>query len=901
MAVILLLMLVTGVLAVDYRLPETVTPSYYVIKLVSYFEERNFTFLGEVDITVTAAMDTDKVVLHYDDMEILETPVITCVDGIENFEVVGTDYDNETNFYSLELNDTLVMGQEYVIHIEFEGDLDQDMVGFYKSSYNNSNNETKWMAVTQFEPTDARKAFPCFDEPALKAKFQVNIARTPDYNSISNMPLFNSSEPDPDLDGRIWDSFYETPLMSTYLVAFVVSDLKNLTSEDGKYSVWLREQIISQGKFALSIAPGIIQEMENYTGIKYELPKLDQVAIPDLFYWAMENWGLVTLWEGHVTYKEGRSSEESKQGTLLVVAHEFAHLWFGDLVSPKWWDYLWLNEGFASYFEYKLSAKLAPEWNMEDQLLTDLFQSALYEDALNSTHPMTHVVGSPAEVNKIFDMISYDKGAAVIRSMEHFLTPETLQKGLRKYLTKYSHSVAEPNDLFEILNEQQKEDGILPDDMDVKTIMDSWTLQSGYPVIHVKRKNGGIQIMQERFMLKTQDNSINDTLWWVPITYTTSKDPQFTETKPETWLKAEPEMMLLDKIDDDEWIILNIQSTGFFRINYDPDTWKLLKNHMTMGNHRDINVLNRAQLLDDAFTLARVGMIDYTLALDITTYLQNETDPTPWKSFINKVLFITWQLHGTDIYASFKGYGLALIGHLYDSIGFRNDLNHTMKIIQPTVTHWACMLDHKDCVTKSIELFSDWMAKPEDSTIIPSDLKGVVYCTAARNNKKMWEFLWKQYKSKSDSEEEEEEEHNIYQALGCTEDEDLLKRYLNLSISEDMKDGDVESAVYYVLHSSPKGVEAALMFLEETLADIVNKTDDMDIIGGTISMIATHITMQEQADKLNQLLEDNDLTEKAEEENWIPETMEEDILWTKKHYDTIKKWLVDFLVNRTRR
>jgi aminopeptidase N len=607
----------------------------------------------------------------------------------------------------------------------------------------------------------------------MKARFQVNIARTQDYNSISNMPRENTSEPDPNIGERVWDSFKETPPMSTYIVAFVVSDLKNMSMYDEKNTMWLREDVLPEGDYALSIAQAIIMLLENYTEIMYELPKLDQVAIPNLDFLAMENWGIVTEMESSVLHKEGESAAAKKQVILLLVAHEFAHFWFGNLVTPKWWSYLWLSEGIATYYEYRISEKIETDWNIEEQFIVDIFQPALAGDSLNSSHPLTYDVHTPEEIESLFDTISYNKGASLLRSVEHFLTKETLHKGLSKYLKEFSHSSADANDLFRVLDKQQKKDKILPADMDVKTILDSWTLQSGYPVIHVQRVDRGIHVVQERFLLERQNDTVGAT-WWVPISYTKSTNSDFTDTKPKAWLRNQPELMLEENITDTEWIIFNIQATGFYRVNYDPLTWSLITNHLTSPFYRDIHVLNRAQLLDDAFSLSRAGLLNYTRSLELSTYLAEEIHLIPWLTYNDIISFINRQLRGTDIYDSFKAYVLTLLNKLYNSLAFQYNTedSHVMKMIQPTVIEWACTLGSKDCVAKALEMFSKWTENPENY-IIPPDIKKAVYCTAARNDNNTWLLLWDQYQhhhSNSDA------KWDMYKALGCTEDEDLLKR-----------------------------------------------------------------------------------------------------------------------------
>nr|CAD7199426.1 unnamed protein product [Timema douglasi] len=266
----------------------------------------------------------------------------------------------------------------------------------------------RWLASTQFQPTSARRAFPCFDEPGLKAIFKVSIGVDSGRHALANMPVESidmNEEP-----GIAWYHFQETPMpISTYLIAFVVSDFTNLSSSDGFYSTWQREAAVRQAQYSLEVTPRLMTALEAYTGQEYFLPKLDQVAVPDFDAGAMENWGLITYREIYILYQERVSRAMDKQNVATIIAHELAHKWFGNLVSPKWWKYLWLNEGFATFFEYFTTASVETSWRLDHQFVPSAVQSALSSDSLQSSHPMTVDVGSPNEISAIFSTVSYSK------------------------------------------------------------------------------------------------------------------------------------------------------------------------------------------------------------------------------------------------------------------------------------------------------------------------------------------------------------------------------------------------------------------------------------------------------------------------------------------------------------
>nr|CAD7396262.1 unnamed protein product [Timema cristinae] len=404
----------TLAMANDYLLPTSVVPIHYDIKLIPYLDDDNFTFDGEVNIKVRAEDVTDVITLHQNDT-IIEESSVTVTDLITNINliIVNQTYEALYHFYRLHLEENLLVGREYEINIKYKGYLRDDMQGLFKSSYTTSDGETRWLAATHFQPCRARRAFPSFDEPALKATFTVSIARTANRHALSNMPVVSMTGPDPDNGGYIWDHFKETPMpLSTYLMAFIVSDFTNLTS-DNYLSLWQRQEAISQAEYSASVSLPLLRSLEDFTNLHFFLPKMDEVAVPDYQSGATEQWGLVTYRERNILFVEGVSTSSHKQSIAAVIAHEFAHMWFGNLVSPKWWDVLWLNEGFARYFQYFTLAEVEKDWRIEEQFVTAQVHTSLSADSVNTSHPMTVDVASPEQISAIFDTISYGKGSCL--------------------------------------------------------------------------------------------------------------------------------------------------------------------------------------------------------------------------------------------------------------------------------------------------------------------------------------------------------------------------------------------------------------------------------------------------------------------------------------------------------
>ncbi|XP_063887388.1 aminopeptidase N-like [Scylla paramamosain] len=812
----------------DVRLPASLRPFHYQLQLQPFIRG-NFSINGYVQVEVEVVTETSVFTLHMADI-ITHNETVKIVDTRSAMEIsiLKQTYDNQRQFYHAHLQQPLTKGRRYVLSMEFTGYLNDHLRGFYRSSYTDSNGIKRWLAVTKFQPTDARRAFPCFDEPAMKATFEVFLAREKDMFAISNMPKINS-RPIEGQQGWMWDHFNTTVPMSTYLTAFLVSDFssKEVTTQNGvSFRTWARETAINQANYSLEIGSKILTFFEDYFSIPYPLPKQDMVAIPDFAAGAMENWGLITYRETAMLYDPKVSSAYNKQWVATVVAHELAHQWFGNLVTPKWWTDLWLNEGFASFIEYVGADHAEPEWQMMEQFIMIDLHKAFRLDCLESSHPISIPVAHPDEIYEIFDTISYAKGASIIRMMKFFLTEATFRRGLTNYLKTKAYANAEQDDLWDFLTQAAHQDLTLGKCVTVKTIMDTWTLQMGYPVITVMRSADGASatVTQERFLLSKDANS-NDThvyRWWVPLSHTTQATADFSRTAPSRWLsKTDSKITIRSLPDSSQWVIFNVQETGYYRVNYDENNWKQLIKQLK-ADHTKIHVNNRAQLIDDALNLAQAGQLSYSLPMELIAYLKSETSYTPWATALNNLAYIDKVFSRTGTYGSLKNFLLHLLEPQYESIGFRDSLTdpHLVQHKRVKILSWACKLGHEDCVNQSVGLFNQWMMNPLNKSIISPNLKDVVYCTAiAAGKDKEWEFAWNQYLNSNVG----SEKSRLLSALGCSRELWILSRYLEMAFTKDtgIRKQDVVR-VFYSVASNIVGQDLAWTFLRDQLDDIID-------------------------------------------------------------------------------
>eukprot|EP01094_Clydonella_sp_ATCC50884_P017334 TRINITY_DN2999_c0_g1_i1.p1 TRINITY_DN2999_c0_g1~~TRINITY_DN2999_c0_g1_i1.p1 ORF type:complete len:463 (-),score=132.41 TRINITY_DN2999_c0_g1_i1:21-1409(-) len=388
----------------------------------------------------------------------------------------------------------------------FEGVLNDQMAGFYRSRYS-VEGEERFMAVTQFEPTDARRAFPCWDEPSLKATFSVSLTVPTNRTALGNMPA-EEEQVNGDLKTI---RFGRTPIMSTYLVAFLVGEfdvVEDVTKEGVVMKVYTPLGKADQGKFALEVGKNTLSFYTDYFAIPYPLPCLAMVAISDFSAGAMENWGLVTYRETALLIDSATSGVSNKQRVAYVVAHELAHQWFGNLVTMEWWKELWLNEGFATWVGNLAVDHLFPAWDIWTKFSSDYFARAQQLDSLRSSHPIEVEVYSSDEINEIFDAISYCKGAAIIRMIASVLGLDAFKKGLQIYLKRHQYGNAVTDDLWQALQESSG--------VDVKSLMDVWTKHTGYPVLHAALSSATtLHVRQHRFLSSGEGEGGEDdkTIW----------------------------------------------------------------------------------------------------------------------------------------------------------------------------------------------------------------------------------------------------------------------------------------------------------------------------------------------------------------------------------------------------
>lgn len=785
----------------QWRLPQTLSPQTYNVTLWPRLEPDPtglYIFTGMSSVVFRCVEKTNLILIHSNKLNMTKQPTLIALGSKPAPIIESIVMHTKTQYMAIHLKDELTAGESYELYTEFVGELADDLGGFYRSEYN-ENGVKKVVATTQMQPTDARKAFPCFDEPAMKAVFHITLYHDPATVALSNGVVIDEVNITVDSTLVTRTTFAATEVMSTYLLAFIVSDFGFIEQNIDKLQIriFARQEAINagQGEYALIVTGPILKFFERYYNVSYPLPKSDQIALPDFNAGAMENWGLITYRETALLYDKEISSNGNKERIVTVIAHELAHQWFGNLVTLRWWNDLWLNEGFASYVEYLGAAEAEPDWNVKDLIVLNDVHRVFAIDALASSHPLSskeEEIQKPEQISEVFDTISYSKGASVLRMLSDFLTEAVFTQGLQTYLNYFEFNNTVYTDLWHHLQLAVDRNGTsLP--KTVQEIMDRWVLQMGFPVVTIDTTTG--QITQEHFLLdpetKPDRPSEFNYEWFVPISWTKNET-----TQPLYWLLNKNDQSNDMKMSSDEWVLANINVTGYYRVNYNNDNWRRLLN-VLQTSRQSIPVINRAQLIDDAFNLAKAGIIETTLALRTTLFLNSETEYMPWEAALDNLDYFYLMFDRTEVYGHMQKYVGRQVKDLFDYFARLTNWQdvphgHTDQYNQINALRVACSTGNEDCKTLITNWFKQWMDNPNVNPI-KANLRSTVYCSAiAAGGEEEWNFAWEQFQNATIASEKDK----LRAAMACATEPWLLNRYLKYTLDpEKIRKQDATSTI----------------------------------------------------------------------------------------------------------
>ena len=714
---------------------------------------RTFTFSGSTEILVEASKPVNEIALNavklafWDckvrlDDEFADCPF--CVDARK--EEVRVCLPEE-------------MTGRIFLKISYVGELNDRMAGFYRSRYG-AEGAAKYAAVTQFEESDARRAFPCLDHPVKKATFDVEMVVGENLVAISNGPIVKEKDLG---DGRKIVRFQQTPKMSTYLLFFGVGEFDFIEDAGATLiRVATMPGMTKHGAFGLEFGRKALQFCEDYYGVKYPLPKLDLIAIPDFAAGAMENWGAITFRENLLLHYADITSRTGEQRICEVIAHEIAHQWFGNLVTPSDWKYLWLNESFATYFGYGVVEHYYPEWELWDQFLHGETDSALARDALRETVPIEIPGGEHVVINASTAPIIYNKGGSILRQVAGYIGEDTFREGLRRYLRNHEYACATSHNLWEALEEVSEKP--------VTTMMESWIEQPGFPLVEVVRDGDKLLLTQARFTYLPNES---DQVWVVPVTvkvFHNSGDSKTITT-------------LLDSRDtsidigaDAVAYKINFGQTGFYRVRYREkgDLCELGKRVLS----KELPPVDRWGIQNDLYALVRRGDTPVDDYLEFLSNYEHEEAFLPLMSIAGNLSQAYLAMEGAQR-AKVASVGKSFLERVLSHIGYEpdQDTRHTTSILRDQIMVHAAMYGSEDVAEFARGKFSSLMG---GQSIHPDIMKSVMQIGALNGGHETFTWFDKRLKSS----ESEHERMNILVALGGFGDTALIRKIQQYVLKE---------------------------------------------------------------------------------------------------------------------
>ena len=792
-------------------LPATVRPAKYSITLQP--DLHNFTFDGLEIIDLQIAEPTTQILLNADELAIQAATLIQ--DGHRQ-RAAAITLDKEHETAALSFPEPVHPGPAQ-LDLRFTGQINDKLRGFYRSQYVNPEGETAWLATTQFEATDARRAFPCWDEPSCKAAFQLTLNIPAHLTAVSNTPVIATERLDAGYKSVL---FAETPVMSTYLLAFVVGDLASIEQDavhNTKVAVWTTRGKAEQGRFALETSARMLSFFNDYFGIPYPLEKLDHIAIPDFAAGAMENWGAITYRETALLVDPTHSSAGTRQRVAEVVAHEMAHMWFGDLVTMEWWDDLWLNESFASWMGTKAVDWAFPEWQMWTQFVNMDTDRALSLDGLKNSHPIEQEVHDPAEISQLFDAISYSKGASVIRMLEHFLTSEVFRQGLHQYLETNQYANARTGDLWAAMESVSQKP--------VTAIMDSWIAQTGYPVLSVQAEPApdgiDLTLAQERFVYDhlLGDDAPEPTVWQIPVSVAHSGPGESAADAASIVMDAaQTNLHLPAAAAAADWFKVNPAQTGFFRVNYAPADWQKL---LPAVHSLTLPATDRLGLQNDAYALSKAGLLPVTQFLDLAAAYVNETDASVWSDLSSNLRDIELLVADEPCCDRYRAFARDLFRPPAQRIGWdaQPGEGHLDSLLRSTVLSQVGSYGDPDFLAQAADRFTAYCQNP---AALHPDLRGVVFSLAAQaGSDDTYHRLW-QLHEQADL---QEEKIRLLLALARFTQPELLQETLRRALTDAVRSQDTITVITAVA-ANLKGRHLAWQFVQDNWPEFDRRYGD---------------------------------------------------------------------------
>jgi aminopeptidase N len=780
------------------KLPKTVVPQEYAIRIAPEVAKMIFTGSETVQLDVRAPIH--ELVLNALEMQITGASI----DG-KPLPESAIQLDPKQETLTLRLESELPAGA-HTLALNFSGKINQQGQGLYVAPYQEQGTGArKVMLGTQFEATDARRVFPCWDEPSFRARFQLTAVVPENWTAVSNMP----AESETKTGGTKEVRFATTPAMASYLNVFVAGELDMIEAQSGptKIRVVTTKGKSEMGRYALESTAQILRYYNDYFGIPYPLPKLDQIAVPGGFGGAMENWGGITYYESGLLFDPKNSSVETKQNIYAVIAHEMAHQWFGDLVTMAWWDNLWLNEGFASWMGSKCTAHFNPQWEVwlrrgvprdPSRRRGIPKETAMEGDARATTHPIQQTINTEAEANSAFDDITYHKGQSFLRMLESFLGENVFRDGIRKYIAAHKYSNSTTADLWNALGEASGKP--------VVDIAAGWTQQPGFPLVNVGRDGNKILLTQERFTVHSQNAP--PLQWQIPLTYAA--------------VGGEPATLLMTgktaevaKIPADRAAKFNVEGAGNYRVHYDDASWKLL-----IAQFAKLSAPDRVNLLADVWAFVQANRAPLSQYSALVAKLPSQPDLAEAEQVIGVFDFVNRLLAGERAREKFQSYARGVLRPWFAQVGWEAKKNEPPRTATLRASLIAALgeLNDGEMIAGCRGRFEKFVADPAS---LPPDLRAAVLAVVGRYAD---EPTWNKLHELGLKTTSIEEKGILYEALAASVDPKLAERTLQISLTDELPTSRAIYLVSRVARESERP-DTVWSFAKAHIKELLGKTD----------------------------------------------------------------------------
>ncbi|ROV99956.1 hypothetical protein VMCG_06258 [Cytospora schulzeri] len=850
-------------------LPVNVVPTHYDLTLEP--DLTKFTFEGTVIIDLDVAEDSKSISLHTLEIDIHSTKVSS--DGKVISDSPEITYDEKTQVSKIDFSDVIPKGSKAQLEIKFTGQLNDKMAGFYRSTYKKDDGTEGILATTQMEATDARRSFPCFDEPALKATFTVTLVADKNLTCLSNMDVASETEAQ---SGKKAVKFNKSPLMSTYLVAFIVGELNYIETNEFRVPVRVYAppgQDIEHGRFSLNLAAKTLAFYEKVFGIEFPLPKMDQVAIPDFAQGAMENWGLITYRVVDLLLDEKSSGAATKERVAEVVQHELAHQWFGNLVTMDWWEGLWLNEGFATWASWYSCNAFYPEWKVWETFVTDSLQGGLALDSLRSSHPIEVPVKRADEINQIFDAISYMKGSCVLRMVSTYLGEDVFLEGVRKYLKKHAYGNTQTGDLWASLAEVSGKQ--------VEEVMASWTKQIGFPVVTVSDSGSdSIHVKQNRF-LRTGDVKPEED----QVLYPVLLGLRTKEGVDRSLILDEREADF--KVSSTDFFKLNADHTSPYRTSYSPERLAKLGQAAKDGL---LSVEDRAGMIADAGALAQSGYQKTSGVLSLLKGFDSETEFVVWNEIIARLTAVqaAWVFEDKAVRDGLEKFQRSLVSSKAHAMGwqFSDNDGHVEQQFKAMLFGSAGLSGDEQIIAAAKDMFSKYMAG--DKGALHPNIRGSVFAMALKyGGKDEYTKILDFYRKSKGG----DERNTALRCLGRAKQPELIQQTLDLLFSGEIKDQDIYMPTAG-LRSHPEGIEALFKWMVNNWDELYKRLPPaLSMLGSMVQIMTSSFTKPEQLAQVEKFFEDKNKSGYDQALAQSLDGVRSKISWLARDKDDVAAWL----------